>query len=194
MPNTKPRFIAATASARRHKILNNLGVDFEVFITHCDEVHHERDAIGTVALNAVAKWREAVGKLGDTAWILAADTVVEFEGRCIGKPIDFDDARRMLMGFSGKRQTVFTAVAMSRPCHTAPDLRIVASSVLFKEYDLATAERYLVDANVLDRAGAYDVDTMSGPIVGGWTGSYTNIMGLPEEVVRDWLNANGWLD
>ncbi|MCL1909916.1 MAG: Maf family protein, partial [Kiritimatiellaeota bacterium] len=130
-------FIAATASARRHKILRELGVDFEVFVTHCEETHDEFDAVGTVVANALAKHREAAEHFPD-AWIIAADTVVEFEGRCIGKPVDYDDARRMLMAFSGKRQTVFTAVAMCggvaaqrRSDHrSAATLRVVASSVM----------------------------------------------------------------
>ena len=183
------RFIAATASARRHKILRELGVDFEVFVTRCEETHDECDAIGTVAANALVKYREAAERFPG-AWILAADTVVEFEGKCIGKPEGLDDAKRMLTAFSGKRQTVFTAVAMSAPCHESPDLRIVASSVLFKKYDLATVEKYLAEANVLDRAGAYDIDTMGETVVESWTGSFTNIMGLPAETVRDWLRAN----
>ena len=190
-------FIAATASARRHKILRNLGVDFEVFATNCEEVHDDADAIGTVAANAAAKHREAAARFPG-AWILAADTVVEFEGRCIGKPENMDDARRMLASFSGKRQTVFTAVAMSvggdaaRPAAAA--LRIAASSVMFKRYDVATVEKYLAEADVLDRAGSYDIDTMGDVVVAGWTGSFTNIMGLPEEEVGDWLKASGYFN
>ena len=200
-------FIAATASARRHKILRELGVDFEVFITKCEEIHDEFDAIGTVAANAAAKHREAAARFPG-AWILAADTVVEFEGKCIGKPVDMNDARRMLMSFSGKRQTVFTAVALGRvvspltaatclagkglPALPTFDLRIVASSVLFKNYDLAIVEKYLAEADVLDRAGAYDIDTMGEVVIASWTGSFTNIMGLPAETVGDWLKANGY--
>ena len=185
------KLIAATASARRHKILRELGVEFEVFVTHCEETHDDDDAIGTVVANAVAKYHEASAKFPD-AWILAADTVVEFEGKCIGKPVDMDDAKRMLMAFAGKRQTVFTAVAMGKS--NKYDLRVVASSVMFKQYDIATVEKYLAEANVLDRAGAYDIDTMGDVVVAGWTGSFTNIMGLPAETVNDWLKANNYFN
>lgn len=184
------KFFAATASPRRHKILAALGVEFTVFQTTCVEIHDDADAVRTVAVNALAKHRDCA-KTNAGSWILAADTVVEFEGRCLGKPASPEDARRLLLSFAGKPQHIFTAVAMSTPCHS-PELRIVASSVLFRRYGLETVEAYLEKAKTLDRAGAYDIDTFGDMLIASHTGSYTNIMGLPAEVVKDWLLANAY--
>ncbi len=183
-------FIAATASLRRHKILAALGVEFSIFLPECAEIHDDTDAVRTATVNALAKHR-ACAKANPDAWILAADTVVAFEGRCLGKPTSPEDARRMLLLFAGKQQNVFTAVAMSTPCHEA-DLRIVASSVSFRNYDLETVEAYLEKAKTFDRAGAYDIDTFGDMLIASHTGSYTNIMGLPSETVQDWLLANAY--
>ena len=183
-------FFAATASPRRHKILAALGVDFSIFSPECLEIHDDTDAVRTVTVNALAK-HQACAKANPDAWILAADTVVAFEGRCLGKPASLEDARRMLLSFAGRQQNVFTAVAMSTPCHQA-DLRIVASSVSFRDYDLETVEAYLVKAKTIDRAGAYDIDTFGDMLIASHTGSYTNIMGLPSETVQDWLLANAY--
>ena len=181
-------FLAATASPRRHKILAALGVNFTVFEANGQEIHDESDAVRTVSSNALAK-HASCSRLNPSAWILAADTVVEFNGRCLGKPATPDDARRMLIAFSGKSQQIFTAVALSTPSHD-PELRIVASSVRFRDYGPETVEAYLNQAQTYDRAGAYDIDTLGEMIIASYAGSYTNIMGLPSEVVQDWLVAH----
>ena len=186
---TEP-FFAATASPRRHRILESLGVAFTIFAPECEEIHDNTNAVRTVTVNALAKHQACV-KANPDAWVLAADTIVAFEGRCLGKPTSPEDARRMLLSFAGKQQNVFTAVAMSTPCHEA-DLRIVASSVSFRNYGLETVEIYLEKANTLDRAGAYDIDTFGDMLIASHTGSYTNIMGLPSETVLDWLLANAY--
>lgn len=183
-----PAFIAATVSPRRHKILTQIGVTFSVFSTKSPETHIADDPVRTVSTNARAKHAECVGQFPD-AWILAADTVVEFEGHCLGKPTDQEDARRMLLRYSGKPQTVFTAVTLSAPRET-PDLRIVASAVQFKSYGADVVEAYLKRAQPYDRAGAYDIDTYGDMLIDSYTGSLTNIMGLPAETVSDWLRAH----
>lgn len=185
-----PLFFLTSASPRRHKILTALGVEFTVLLPDCVEIHDNTDAVRTVSVNALAKHR-ACAKANPEAWILAADTIVAFEGHCLGKPTSPEDARRMLLSFAGKQQNVFTAVAMSTPCHEA-DLRIVASSVSFRNYGLETVEAYLEKAKTLDRAGAYDIDTFGDTLIASHTGSYTNIMGLPSETVQDWLLANAY--
>lgn len=182
-------FIAATASPRRHRILAELGVAFEVFVPNCPEIHDDADAVRTVSANALAK-HAACARLRPGAWILAADTVVAFNGRCIGKPASPQDARAMLLAFSGATQDVFTAVAMSAPGHAA-ELRVVASSVTFRALDAAAVAAYLEAAQTFDRAGGYDIATHGERIIASHAGSYTNIMGLPAETVRDWLLANG---
>ena len=185
-----PAFIAATVSPRRHKILEQLGVTFTVFQPTGPEIHYADDPVHTVSTNARAKHAECAEQFPE-AWILSADTVVECDGRCIGKPADSDDARRMLIHFSGRTQQVFTAVAMSKPVHT-PDLRIVAASVRFKTYEADCVDAYLAKANTLDRAGAYDIATHSEMLIASHTGSFSNIMGLPAETVSDWLRAHAY--
>lgn len=188
--NGKSDLIAATVSPRRHAILSSLGIEFSVFKPETEEINDPLDAVRTVSVNALAKHAACAGRYPD-AWILAADTIVEFEGRAVGKPIDPGDAHRMLLSFSGKPQTVLTAVAMSTPGHE-PELRVAASSVVFRKYGPGTVAEYLKKANTCDRAGAYDIDTCGDILVASYSGSYTNIMGLPAEVVSDWLCAHGF--
>ena len=75
---------------------------------------------------------------------------------------------------------MFTAVAYNG------DVRVVESSVIFRELSGEMIERYVKSVNPLDRAGAYDIDESGSLIVESYRGSYENIMGLPVEPLREW--------
>jgi septum formation protein len=91
-----------------------------------------------------------------------------------------------LRSFSGRTQIVFTAIALGRPGEAEPEIRVEASSVTFKKLSEETISEYLARTRPLDRAGAYDIDENGELLIDHICGSYTNIMGLPEAVVRDW--------
>jgi len=182
-------FVVGSASPRRHKLLRQLGLSFEVLAADASEIHDGNDPVGTVVHNALAK-HTSCRRLRPHACLLTADTLVLFAGRLIGKPRDLDEAAGFLRDFSGRTQTVYTAVALSLP-GAAPDVRVEASAVHFRPLDQAAIREYLQRTLPLDRAGAYDIDENGDRLIAGFGGSYTNIMGLPMEVVADWLLARG---
>ena len=184
-----PPLILGSASPRRKKILRALGCTFTVSSANADEIHDATDPVHTVVTNALEKYRACRARHPDAA-LIAADTLVWFEGRLIGKPKDIDEAADFLRAFSGHTQIVYTGVALGLP-DRQPEIRVEASSVRFKPLSEATLQAYLHKTRPLDRAGAYDIDENGDLLVAGYSGSYTNIMGLPEAPVRDWLAANG---
>ena len=181
--------ILGSASPRRAKILRGLGCAFTVCAVDAEEIHDASDPVHTVVTNALVKHR-VCRPLHPDAAIITADTLVWFEGRLIGKPSDLTEAARFLRAFSGNTQIVYTAVALGLPGDAPPDIRVEASSVRFKELSEETIQSYLDRTRPLDRAGAYDIDENGDLLIAGHSGSYTNIMGLPEAPVRDWLAAN----
>ena len=186
-----PPLVVGSASPRRHKLLRGLGLEFEVLEPRAREIRDPADPVGTVVHNALAKHAACrAARPGDC--ILAADTLVWFGGRLIGKPRDMEEAAAFLRAFSGRTQIVYTAVALSLP-GDGPDVRVAASSVRFKVLDEAVIGAYLRRTRPLDRAGAYDIDENGELLIAGYTGSYANIMGLPVEIVADWLVARGLL-
>jgi len=189
---TRVPMVVGSASPRRHKLLRGLGIDFEVVVADAEEIHDANDPVGTVVHNALTK-HAACRALRPDACILTADTLVWFDGRLIGKPRDLGEASEFLRAFSGRTQTVYTAVALSLP-GTAPDIRVEASAVHFKELDDETIQRYLLRTRPLDRAGAYDIDENGDLLIRCHVGSYANIMGLPVEAVHDWLVARQLLN
>ena len=181
----QPRLLLVSASARRQKILRDWNVRFEVLTPDTREVLYEQDAVRTAHENALLKceW----GRIRrPRQHILAADTVIDFAGRCVGKGGDLAEARAMLRRFSGKTHLVWTAVALARPA-SAPELILAQSTVQFRRLSEETIRQYVAEVQPLDRAGAYDIDEQGEQLIDSYTGSRANIMGLPIEVLLDWL-------
>lgn len=176
MNSSAEKIVLASGSPRRAKILKNLGLEFEVVVPQTEEIHDETDPVRTVLTNAETKLA-AVKRDGV---VVAADTMVIFEGRLLGKPQDLDEAICYLRALSGKTHFVYTGVAFSN----GPS-RVEVSSVTFRELDEETIREYVGRTCPLDRAGAYDIDENGDLLVARYCGSYTNIMGLPEELIRD---------
>lgn len=180
----KDKLLLASASPRRRQILTGLGLDFDVIVPLVDELALPDEPARTALVNARLKfdWAEArhAGRR-----IIAADTVIDFDGRLVSKPLSLAEAADMLRAFSGRTHRVFTGVALSG----RPSVALVASDVTFRPLSVADIEAYLSQINPLDRAGGYDIDEGGEQLVAGYVGSRTNIMGLSEELVSDWLRC-----
>ena len=166
----------ASGSPRRAKILEELGVEFDVVKTDAPEASYPHDPERTVRENALAKGAAAAPRTR----VLSADTIVWFGGRIYGKPRDLEEAKEFLRELSGKVHTVFTGVAFDG------DVKVARSDVKFRRLSDADIEEYVARVRPTDRAGAYDIDESGDLIVESYTGSYENIMGLPTEPLRDW--------
>ena len=186
------KLILGSASERRRKILNTLAVAFSVVVPQVEEVNHDDDPRRAASENALRKnvWcrHHYPGH-----FIITADTVIDFEGHCIGKPADLAGATDMMRKFSGQPHTVITAVAFSTP-DSAPVVRLVESNVTFLKLDAGAIRAYFAGVNPLDKAGAYDIDQRPDLIIESFKGSRTNIMGLPRDTVRAWLEEQELLE
>ena len=190
-PVIRPRLLLASASPRRRELLAGASVCFEVLPVEVEEWESTTAEPQTlVSHNAKAK-AEAGLRLRPDGLILAADTTVAVGGVVLNKPVDLEEARRMLRCLGGRTHSVFTGVAlvgegMAEPCH-----EVVESRVRFHSLDEPTIDRYLEQVHVLDKAGAYAIQESSGEIVAGFEGSLTNIIGLPMERVVALLEPLG---
>ncbi len=185
MSGEEQPLILASASARRHRLLAEMGIVFSVDIPDVEEVHYPDDLYRSVHENAAAKCAWCRTR-HPTARILAADTGIEFEGRTIMKPRTRDEAAEFLRMFSGHTHTVMTGVAFSMP-GGPPQLHVESSQVTFCDLTDDVIAEYIRRVNPMDRAGAYDINECGEMIVASYTGSYTNIVGLPVDVVKRWL-------
>lgn len=182
--------VLGSASARRHQVLRDLGIPFEVAVADVPEMLDEADPVATAAANARRKF-DALRPAHRDRWLLTADTVVFIGGRVLGKPVDFEDGVRMLLSYSGAVQLVVTAMVFAEP-GGEPEPREAVSSLRFREISEDEARAYLRRFGTTDRAGAYDLESFRFAVeaIGG---SSSNIRGLPREVVADWFAAHGFL-
>ena len=143
-----------------------------------------------VAHNAAIKADWVSARYPD-AVVLGADTTVFINGHALNKPANLDEARAMLRRLSGHTHTVFTGIAVRRrhPALVVDDG--VATQVTFKCLDDAIIDTYLSRVHVLDKAGSYAIQEHGDLIVAGYTGSWTNIVGLPLETTKQILTRCG---
>ena len=188
---TLPEIIAATASPRRHALLRSMGVRFRAWNTGSEERCDPHDPVKTSLRNALEKHSAAFAAFGASEWILAADTVVFFNGTVLGKPASLEEAEAMLLSYSGRTQTVFTSIAVSPP-QSPTQTFTAASSVSFRSYGAAEVARCISQVNPMDKAGAYDLSDSSRELIASCSGSFSNIAGLPCELLGEWLAAHGY--
>lgn len=190
---TQPPLILASASPRRRELLAELGVVFDVVTAQVTE-HEESttDPRVMVAHNAALK-ADWVAARNPHAWVLGADTTVFIDGHALNKPADGDEARAMLRRLSGRSHTVFTGIALR---HEGSGVRIdegAASEVTMRTLDEATIEAYLAKVHTLDKAGGYGIQDHGELIVERFTGSLSNIIGLPLDETKQLLTRCGLL-
>jgi septum formation protein len=187
--NEPQPLILGSASERRRRILQDMGVPFEVVVPEVEEATDAGDPARTAAGNALKKneWCRARYP-GRT--ILTADTLLDFEGRPVTKPATWGQAFEFMKMLSGREHRVLTAVALSNGGGAA-DVTVVASVVRFKILDDARIREYFSLVDPMDKAGAYDIDQRPELIIESYSGSRTNIMGLPAETVAAWLKERG---
>jgi septum formation protein len=188
-----PRLLLASASPRRRELLAQTGVPFEVVVA--DVTEHEESSTDPrvmVAHNAALK-ADWVASRHPDATVLGADTTVFIDNHALNKPRDAAEARAMLRRLSGRTHTVFTGLALRRQCD---GLRIdegAASDVTFKPLDEAAIEAYLRLVHTFDKAGGYAIQEHPDLIIAGYTGSLSNIIGLPLETTKQILTRCGHL-
>jgi septum formation protein len=189
----RPRLILASASPRRRELLGQLGVPFDVVVAQVTE-HEESttDPRVMVAHNSALK-AEWVADRHPDAIVLGADTTVFLDQHALNKPANAVEAREMLRRLSGKTHTVFTGLAVRRRSDGLAIDEGVASDVAFKSLDESTIETYLARVHTLDKAGGYGIQDHPELIVAGYTGSLSNIIGLPLEVTKQILTRCGLL-
>jgi septum formation protein len=174
--------VLASASPRRHDLLLQIGVRFEVRVPDIDESPMEgEDPVGYVRRLAIAK-ADAVTSAPDEL-VIAADTTVDLEATIMGKPSDDRDANSMLRRLSGRTHQVHTGVAVRLGARDLAD--VCTTSVTFVSLDKATIDWYVATREPLGKAGSYALQGAGAALVSSIDGSVSNVIGLPLHLVVD---------
>ncbi len=182
--------ILASASPRRREIMDKLNVRYKVIVSNVREVMNDdlsvEEKIKDLALQkALAVYREHPEEL-----VIGADTIVEIDGKILGKPHTMTEAREMLQLLSGRKHRVITAVAMISKDHQYVDYD--CTYVTFDSLSSAEIERYIQTKEPYDKAGAYAIQGWASVFITSIEGSYYTVMGFPLHKVYRKLRELGY--
>lgn len=190
-----PEIILASGSPRRAEILNSVGWRFQKHVADIDETEFENENPVDYVQRLAREKAAVVAENFQDKIVLGADTTVVIDGMIIGKPQDFDDARRMLRLLSGRTHEVLTGVALVQKSAFAGYETLIAAGyertkVKFNELSEREIEFLVEKGAPLDKAGAYAVQAQAALFIEGIEGDYWNVVGLPINLVYTLYREN----
>lgn len=199
MKDAQPyRLVLASASPARAALLRAAGYRFDQVPTGSPEPPPEPGTGGAAYASALArgKARAALGHHPD-AIVLAADTVVELDGRLIGKPADIEDAVSILVRLAGRTHRIVTALCVAGP-RAAGEPALHADTaeafVTLRNWDEARIRAHVREAHPLGRAGAYALQGEGVALVARIEGDPTTVVGLPLDLADRLIRQAAGLD
>ena len=170
--------ILASNSQRRQEILKDAGFNFRVITSNIEEIS-DKKIITEKVLDIAEKKLEQIAKDNKNEFILAADTVVELNGKIFGKPKNREEAFSFLKTLSGQIHRVITAYVFKNISKNILIKEIVVSEVKFFDLDDETINWYLDTGEPFDKAGAYGIQGYGRILVEKINGDFYSIMGFP---------------
>ena len=182
--------VLASGSPRRQHFFRELDLDFTIDVREVQEIYPPH-LKGAEITDYLAKLKASAFKdISQDQIIITSDTIVWMNDVAIGKPSDYDEAKKMLQGLSGAMHEVMTSV-----CFTSASFQKTVNDttkVWFKELSETEIEYYLKTCKPYDKAGSYGIQDWLGYIgIDRLEGCYFNVMGLPTRLVYKTLMELG---
>lgn len=195
-----PKIILASQSPRRRELLELAVKDFEIKVADIDEKKIEMDilknrdgdflaAAKKLVLELSLRKAQEIQKDNQEALVIGADTVVVLNDQILGKPIDEDDAYRMIKILSGNTHRVLTGVSIK--FGNLEERFVSVSKIKFFSWNKQMKREvraYVASGKAMDKAGAYGIQEEAGLWVKWIKGDYNNIVGLPIAQLNKRLN------
>jgi septum formation protein len=190
--------VLASASPRRQELLRNAGISFTVQSADVDETPLPGESPRECAERLAQEKALAVWQTRPADTVLGADTIVVVNETILGKPVDTEDAARMLRLLSGRVHQVITGVCLVRSAAgehrknpqnksgaVHRELRTAAETTLVTMRELSEEEirDYIATGEPMDKAGAYAIQGLAYRWIPRIEGDYSNVVGLPVALV-----------
>lgn len=178
-PFFKHKILLASQSPRRQQLIKDSGFEMEIVRIDVEEDFDESLVAEQIPVFLAEKKGKAfTGQLAENELLVTADTVVWLNDHVLNKPVDLDDAFRMLKSLSGHKHTVYTGVSVRSAEKQISFYE--ASDVFFNPLSDDMIRYYLENHKPLDKAGAYGIQEFIGYIgIRKIDGCYYNVMGFP---------------
>lgn len=182
--------ILASASPRRREIMDKLNLHYRIIVSNVREEMKEELPIEERIKDLAMQKALAVYKEHPEELVIGADTIVEIDGKILGKPHTMTEAREMLKLLSGRTHRVITGVAMISKDHQYVDYDV--TEVTFEYLSEAEIEKYIQTREPYDKAGAYAIQGWASVFISGIKGSYYTVVGFPLHKVYGKLRELGY--
>jgi len=193
--------ILGSASPRRSDILKQVGIPFEIIPSLKEEritQKNPRKIVQELSLQKAMDVKEQAIPLIDKEkdnYILCADTMIAYQSHIMGKPIDKEDAKRMLMQLQGRKHYVYTGVTILSIKNGIENIRTFYAStkVYMMQMNKDEIESYVNTGECLGKAGAYAIQGYGAKYIRKINGDYYNVCGLPMAKIyrkckEEWMN------
>ncbi|CBE68143.1 MAG: septum formation protein Maf [Candidatus Methylomirabilis oxygeniifera] len=172
--------ILASASPRREALLQALWVEHRIIPSLIDEAGPLPGTTTACHAEALAlrKAAEVAARVGE-GLVLGADTIVECDGRPLGKPKDRDEAREFLRLLSGRSHLVVTGLALVQISDGRTEIGHEVTEVRMRALSDEEIDAYVRTDEPFDKAGGYAIQGTAEDFIEGIKGSFTNVVGLP---------------
>ena len=172
-----PKIILASASPRRRKLMSDAGYHFEVLASDAEEISEKYMIPHELTVQNAEIKATLVAKSNKESVVIGADTVVSLENEIFGKPHDLEEAVKMLARLAGRTHIVTTGVSIIQ--NTKKESFHVNTEVTFKPLSEQEINQYVKIINPLDKAGSYAAQDHGELIIEKYSGSFSNVVGLP---------------
>lgn len=177
---TEPWITLASNSPRRRQMLAWMEIPFTATAADVDETPRPGEAPQAyVERLAREKARACEREAPFNTVIIAADTTVADGETIIGKPLDHDDAVRILRQLRNRSHSVHTAVVVGIPSRGIVETELCSTHVKMRAYDDDEINAYVISGDPMDKAGAYAIQDETFQPVEKISGCFASVMGLP---------------
>ena len=190
--------LLASQSPRRQQLLQDAGIEFSV-VSNLELIEILRPELSIddqIKDLAQQKAKQVMFHLDDEKLqdkvLLTADTMVVFKDEALGKPKNEQDASRMLHMLSDNTHCVKTGYCLVDIEQDEWLIGIETTLVRFQKLSEQVIFDYVKTGEPMDKAGAYGIQGQAGKFVSYIDGSYSNVVGLPVEIIQQHLQQNGW--
>lgn len=200
------QIILASASPRRKELLEQIGLDFEIWPAKGEEIitkEKPEEVVSELSCQKAEEVAAVVSLYGlrheelvtpQDIMVIGADTVVSIHGKILGKPKDEDEAFWMLSTLSGNRHAVYTGVTIvliDKSGKAGEHTFYERTYVSMKELTEEEIKRYIATGEPMDKAGAYGIQGKCAIYIDKIDGDYNNVVGLPVAAIYGELKKLG---
>lgn len=185
------KLILASSSPRRRRLLEQIGLAFDVIPSSVPE-EWDRASVPLEIARRLArdKARDVAGRLS-SGIVIGADTLVVLDGSLLGKPRNAEEAMDTLRKLSGRSHAVITAVVVVDAESGRSRAGEEVTQVFFRELTDREIRTYVASGEPMGKAGAYGIQEKGALFVRRIEGCYTNVVGLPVARLAEMLSGMG---